>query len=1063
MAVLPVTDHHAVDETSTEQSRRAPVIGSAFSGYAGLDIAVARVFDADPGWHIEFDAAPSKILESHFDVPNYGDVTAVDWSQIPSADIFTGGYPCFPTGTLVLTREGWKAIEDVIAGDVVFTHRNRWRRVIRNWGSRQGRTVTVKGQGHEGLVATDNHKFPAREKRRIYPPAGERGHGYGLHVLTDEIQRVEAKDLQGKFWASPIDFPAEEVPATEGVDVDLASPSVLWVLGKYLADGSPNSPKKNGKHYSLRIGDGYGAEAEELEARLTAAGFTFGISEERTTKVFQLNSVALTEWVKLHFGHGDTKTVPPWAYGLTLDQRRALFAGYIHGDGHALDNGGVRFNTVCKTLAISMRLLAQSIGYFTSVRKVEPDATKVIEGRTVNQKPWWAVTCNLESTTAVRDDGSQWGKVRSVTETGRVETVWNLEVADDNSYMVEGILAFNCQPFSHAGARSGTEDARHLFPHFAAGIESQRPKVVVAENVRGHLTLGFDVVLAEFSRLGYDVQWMLIKASDVGAPHARARLFIMATDPGQVGPLPVKGSPVTELVDEQWCEVEESLFGREPWSGSWPNAGRLVGATVYDNTDVLGDVGQAISAWLGAGSGGEVGSAGLLPTPTTQPTTGNGHARHLGGEIKSLLPTPRATRGGSTTEMSYALGGERTDEDRTQGQVLLPTPTAAIGSGGQTSRSGDRKDELLLAGVAEAVDSGQLLPTPTAAIGSGGPDFARATREGSGGDDLQTAVHRLGGQHEARPKLSLLPTPVASDGKTPPTVEHSRVREGERALPLSEKVTLLPAPVAGGGTAYMSGSNRDTWRPGLEKAVEGYVPVLHQGRPDFTKGAAVAMTEGSSALLPTPTPNMLRNEEEPDEWVARRREVFERTGTRHGLPLTVAATSIAEGEPLYIGDKQTLSYRDEEDDRDAEVQLLPTPTSQQSGSTPEQHLARKPGREVVTCLEIITDHDLLETGGRLEATEGSTTLAGYEQWGPYGPAVLRWERVTGVPAPSPTAELKPGGPQRLSPRFVEWMMGLPAGWVTDTDLTRAEQLKALGNGVLPLQAEVALRLMLATR
>jgi len=49
----------------------------------------------------------------------------------------------------------------------------------------------------------------------------------------------------------------------------------------------------------------------------------------------------------------------------------------------------------------------------------------------------------------------------------------------------------------------------------------------------------------------------------------------------------------------------------------------------------------------------------------------------------------------------------------------------------------------------------------------------------------------------------------------------------------------------------------------------------------------------------------------------------------------------------------------------------------------------------------------------------------------------------------------------LSPRFVEWMMGLPAGWVTDVpNLTRSEQLKALGNGVVPLQAAAAVRALL---
>lgn len=81
-------------------------------------------------------------------------------------------------------------------------------------------------------------------------------------------------------------------------------------------------------------------------------------------------------------------------------------------------------------------------------------------------------------------------------------------------------------------------------------------------------------------------------------------------------------------------------------------------------------------------------------------------------------------------------------------------------------------------------------------------------------------------------------------------------------------------------------------------------------------------------------------------------------------------------------------------------------------------------------------------------------------WGPYFAAVHRWERVLGRVAPSPT-ELSAKGAPRLSPAFVEWLMGLPAGWVTDVPgLSRNEQLKALGNGVVPQQAARALRLLL---
>jgi DNA (cytosine-5)-methyltransferase 1 len=72
-------------------------IGSLFSGYGGLDLAVADVFDASVAWHVEYDQAPSKILAHHWpDVPNYGDVTTVDWTQVEPVDILTGGYPCQP-------------------------------------------------------------------------------------------------------------------------------------------------------------------------------------------------------------------------------------------------------------------------------------------------------------------------------------------------------------------------------------------------------------------------------------------------------------------------------------------------------------------------------------------------------------------------------------------------------------------------------------------------------------------------------------------------------------------------------------------------------------------------------------------------------------------------------------------------------------------------------------------------------------------------------------------------------------------------------------------------------
>ena len=87
---------------------------------------------------------------------------------------------------------------------------------------------------------------------------------------------------------------------------------------------------------------------------------------------------------------------------------------------------------------------------------------------------------------------------------------------------------YPCQPFSSAGERKGTTDDRHIFPFILEAISTLRPRWVVLENVRGHLSLGFKEVLASLTGIGYDARWQVVRASDVGAPHQRARLFIVA-------------------------------------------------------------------------------------------------------------------------------------------------------------------------------------------------------------------------------------------------------------------------------------------------------------------------------------------------------------------------------------------------------------------------------------------------------------------------------------------------------------------------------------------------------
>jgi DNA (cytosine-5)-methyltransferase 1 len=86
----------------TEATARwgTPRIGSLFSGYGGLDLSVMAVCGGEPAWHAEIDKAACRVLARHWPhVPNLGDVTKVDWANVPPVDIVCGGSPCTNVST----------------------------------------------------------------------------------------------------------------------------------------------------------------------------------------------------------------------------------------------------------------------------------------------------------------------------------------------------------------------------------------------------------------------------------------------------------------------------------------------------------------------------------------------------------------------------------------------------------------------------------------------------------------------------------------------------------------------------------------------------------------------------------------------------------------------------------------------------------------------------------------------------------------------------------------------------------------------------------------------------
>lgn len=189
------------------------------------------------------------------------------------------------------------------------------------------------------------------------------------------------------------------------------------------------------------------------------------------------------------------------------------------------------------------------------------------------------------------------------------------------------------------------------------------------------------------------------------------------------------------------------------------------------------------------------------------------------------------------------------------------------------------------------------------------------------------------------------------------------------------------------------------------------------------------------ALLPTPNAALGRATGFPSPELAKDR--YDR-GTRClddavALLPSPRATDGTKGGPNQRGSSGDLTLP-------SAVQLLPTPATTDARGARNATATRRSPKATTN-------------------TEGWTLgdVAHADRWGTYGAAIRRWEQVSGRPAPDPT---EPGtrGQPRLSARFVEWMQGLPAGYVTD-HVGRNAALRILGNGVVPQQGSWALRLL----
>lgn len=467
--------------------------GSVCSGIEAASIAWEPL-GMRPAWFAEIEPFPSAVLALRWPhVVNLGDMTKlakkVLAGEIESPDVLVGGTPCFTAGHMVLCKNGYKPIEDVCPGDYVVSHLGRLQQVKRV-GSKIANTGLLNAVGQPlGIRTTNDHPFLAvRWKAQNTRKNGT----YFKRELLSEPEWRAACDMPGYQWCALTNF---NIASPDICSRFLSEEQAMYLAGAYVGDGYIR--RWRGKSKKAVV---FGINCQKLRkfhCRIPENIFSVA-SEIRGSIKVTLNDTCYANWLNEHFGElSHAKRIPAWVMSHPL--RHVFLQGYLDTDGTPSGKAGFRINSVSPALAWGVAGLSQTCGYVSSVSFIEVEPKKVIEDRVVNQRNYYQVTiCPQKLSRKSRlAHGMLLRTVKEFKSVG-LDTVYNIEVEGDHSYILNGAVVHNCQAFSIAGLRGGLDDERGAltlkYVELANAIDDKRaesflkPAVIVWENVPGVLS-----------------------------------------------------------------------------------------------------------------------------------------------------------------------------------------------------------------------------------------------------------------------------------------------------------------------------------------------------------------------------------------------------------------------------------------------------------------------------------------------------------------------------------------------------------------------------------------------
>lgn len=512
--------------------------------YRDFDYELVAWSEFDPESKQPLDRQPAvkahNALFPQWSDRNLGDMTKIDWTKVDDFDFLFYSTPCFVAGTLILSDDGFKPIEDIKDGDYVLTHTNQFKKVLGTGRKPSSEIIKVRSMMFDEICCTPNHPFLTREMYR-------KGHE-GIRTFK-EPKWKNAGELTKKDYLGLAINQKSEMPSWAGVSLHrgthwdvvneitplLENEKFWYVMGRYIGDGW----HRNDKMHKAIIIACCDKDKGALFDAINAIGLKYTFTEERTCGRVTIYSKELCEFVMRYGKYAYGKHIDSETMNLPVNLLTAFLKGYIDSDGCFVDNE-YRITTVSKELAYGlMQIIAKCYKRPSRIYKINRPEKYIIDGREVNQRNTYVIlwhTDTRKQDKAFYEDGYVYFPIKEVCKTNRREFVYNMEVEDDHSYTANGAIVHNCQSISSAGLQHGFAEGSgtrsSIIWNVRDAVRIKKPKYLCLENVKAMVSKKFlpmfNLWRAELVKLGYVNYAQVLDAKDYGVPQHRERIMLMS-------------------------------------------------------------------------------------------------------------------------------------------------------------------------------------------------------------------------------------------------------------------------------------------------------------------------------------------------------------------------------------------------------------------------------------------------------------------------------------------------------------------------------------------------------